>query len=83
MNAAVLVVSHLVVLLLGVAGGWTVKRRRWIELGRTAERTDHGWSSVQYMSPDVPRPRRWSQRNVKREPAAAEPPPLRPVFYDS
>jgi uncharacterized membrane-anchored protein YhcB (DUF1043 family) len=68
----------LVCLVVGLVAGVLVKRRRWIELGRKAERQDHGWSSSHYLMPEVPRQRRWSQRNVKREPAPAEPQPLRP-----
>lgn len=77
---AVLVASHVVILLLGVAVGLTAKRRRWIDLGRVAERQEHGWSSPHYLMPAVPRQRRWSQRNVQREPKPAEPQPLRPGF---
>jgi hypothetical protein len=80
---ALLVVSHLLILALGAAGGLLIKRSHWIELGRTAERENHGWASAHYMQPEVPRQRRWSQRNVKPEPEPVEPPPLRPVFYDS
>jgi hypothetical protein len=79
---AVLVVSHVLVLLAGAAAGLWVKRAHWIDLGRTAERQEHGWQSSHYLQPAVPRQRRWSQRNIKREPKPAAPAPRRPVFYD-
>jgi hypothetical protein len=68
---AVLVVSHVLVLALGVAGGLWVKRSHWIELGRTAERQEHGWLSSHYLEPAVPRQRRWSQRD-RKQPEAPE-----------
>lgn len=78
---AVLVVACLLSLTVGFVAGLAVKRAHWLDLGRTAERQVHGWTSAHYLQEPVPRQRRWSQRNVKREPEPAEPQPLRPGFY--
>lgn len=76
--------AALVCLFVGLVVGWLVGHRpraKWIEAGRQDERQVHGgWSGPQYLMPPVQRRRRWAQRN-RKEPAPADKPPARPVFY--